>query len=96
MSGDLVRGEMIIAVHPGGDTWIGTAAQLQEAGVLPAGFEWPSVASGRDCCRACTVDGIYFHLVRERPEGTRGRHYDWRSIDWWRLERRPADRRARG
>ena len=82
-SPDLTAGEVSITFYARQhDSWRGTAEQLTEAGLIPAGFEWPI----RTESKSFTHCGIHCNIQRKPlPGGTRGR--SWVGVDNWCLMR---------
>lgn len=81
-------GELQVRLHPRqDDTWLGTAEQLTEEGLIPHGFKWPE----RTKTRSFTHNGIECSLQRKPlPGGPRGQ--PWVGVDNWLLVRYCANR----
>jgi hypothetical protein len=76
-----LNGELRVKITPRcDDEWYGTAAQLQEEGLIPPGFEWPEKKASKDW----EENGLYFSLSRTRPAGARGSRG---KFDYWVLQR---------
>jgi hypothetical protein len=79
----LTHGELSIKAFPGiNDTWIGTAKQLLDEGLVPDDFRWPDRTEsvffdhdGFECC-----------VARKAPKG-RPRGQQWVHVDNWCLIR---------
>jgi hypothetical protein len=66
------------------DDWvqyIGTAAQIEAEGLIPAGFEWPRAAAHKQW----ESGGFCFWLRRIRPENHKGPMRSWYGLDNWLL-----------
>ena len=61
--------------------YIGTRAQLEAEGLLPADFLWPE---GWDCME-WQDERLRYMLYRTRPPGAKGRRSQWSGVDCWRL-----------
>ena len=85
---ELTAGELHITLYARQhDTWLGTAEQLTEAGLIPNDFKWPS-RTGR---LYFTHNGIDCAVQRKSlPGGTRGQ--SWVGVDNWHLMRYCAGR----
>ena len=92
LSPDLTAGELSITLYARQhDSWLGTAEQLTEAGLIPAGFEWPR----RTERKSFTHNGIDCGIQRKPlPGGPRGR--SWVGVDNWHLMRYCEDRGSGG
>lgn len=77
------------------DMWTrfeGTAAQLQDEGLIPQEFEWP-----RENAEASWESrGCSFDLRRVRPKGHRGPRKSWLELDNWAVTVKPTDRGGYG
>ena len=74
--------ELRIEIFP--DVWVqyvGTAAQIQGEGLIPADFEWPRAAANKRW-EAC---GFAFWLRRFRPDNHKGPMRSWLELDNWLL-----------
>lgn len=85
---ELTAGELHITLYARQhDTWLGTAQQLTDAGLIPDGFKWPS----RTERRSFTHNGIDCAVQRKPPPGgTRGQSLV--GVDNWQLMRYCAGR----
>ena len=85
---ELTAGELHITLYARQhDTWLGTAEQLADAGLMPDGFKWPS----RTERLYFTHNGIDCAVQRKPlPGGTRGQ--SWVGVDNWQLMRYCAGR----
>ena len=59
--------------------YLGTRAQLEAEGVIPAGTKWPEGAQSL----RWDAGRFRFWLRRTRPEGLKGPMRLWTSGDWW-------------
>jgi hypothetical protein len=76
--------ELIIEIYPRGcDWWIGTRAQLQAEGVIPADFEWPQGLAGK----SWTAGNLEYWLYRRRPDGHKGPKSSCLEVDNWACRR---------
>ena len=91
-SPNLTAGELRVTLYARQhDSWVGTAEQLNEAGLIPAGFEWPK----RTELKRFMHNGIDCDIQRKPlPGGTRGR--SWVDVDNWLLMRYCEGRRNGG
>lgn len=70
--------------------WYGSRSQLEDEGLIPAGFEWPSDRRPKQLA----VPGFDVDVQRTRPPGRKGPMSNrW---DYWRLSCRLADRAGMG
>ena len=91
-----VERELTIDLRPyGWQLWelLGTRAQLEAEGVIPAATEWP--ATGARMVE-WTTGRLRFALHRTRPEGLKGPVRLWANGDWWSLRCEPVNAPAIG
>lgn len=76
--------ELIIDILPRGYVaWIGTRAQLEAEGVIPAAFDWPQ---GREM-KSWEADRFTFDIFRTKPRGVKGGKRAWAECDYWYVRR---------
>lgn len=72
--------ELKIAIYPRSYVrWIGTGAQLQAEGLIPADFEWPNGLAKK----YWTAGKFEYQLLRVRPEGHKGPRSSYLEVDNW-------------
>jgi hypothetical protein len=75
-------GEITIVLRPSNiamTQYIGTRAQLEEEGIIPAGTAWPAAFEKR----RWSAGEQNFQLRREKPEGMKGKQRDFIDCDNW-------------
>lgn len=84
-----LRAELQIQIYPRQYTeFLGTAAQLIEAGFIPPEFEWPSERRRS----SYELGEFSYWLGRRRPDGLKGPMKSWTSGDFWFLRRHPTSK----
>ncbi|WP_155769775.1 hypothetical protein [Burkholderia vietnamiensis] len=79
---------ILLDLKYGSAAYVGTRAQLESEGVVPATTEWPEKFD----TAGWIAGGIQFWLRRERPKGAKGPRRDFLNCDNWHLGIYPFNR----
>lgn len=90
---EVIASDLIVEILPRDSVeWIGTRAQLEAEGLVPAEVIWPD----RDRWTGWTTPLLEFWLRRTRPLGVKGPKRLWINGDWWALRQTLLSDRGKG